>query len=129
MKGVSAIAVLVILIVVGVVVYFIFSGGLGPRPIRTSDNTVVHIVDKLISNSAPFSGAETTIDFSVANSGDKLLDNVTVNFGDVSGFDKYSLGCQIIDSPKSFPVPGKWCNMTGIQPGDAREVRISLIAT
>lgn len=95
MKGDSAAAVLIIvLIIIGIVALFYFYGGgflsgfsgiISQQPIVYS-NDVIQVSDKLVSDSEPYAGQKTTIEFTVRNAGDKNVKGVSVDLEPPTGF-------------------------------------------
>lgn len=131
MKGISA-AIIVVVIVIVAAAVFLFSQNLLPigTTTRTYDNTIIHLTQKLISDNTPLVGEKVSIMFSVANQGDKAVNDVSVNFFDMPGFSNSQLSCQTGDSTQMVPSSdGRTCDIMNIQPGDARQVSLTIVAS
>ena len=127
MKGASLTGLLIVLIIVGVIVYFVFFGSPAGQtiiPPKTFDNTIIQIADKQVTVRNPFVDAETAIIFSVVNAGDKKVD-VDVNFDNVPNlFTIESLSCEA-----GVPSQDKRdCTFSQVESGDSRQVQLKLKA-
>ncbi len=131
MKGVSASIVVVALVVVLVAVFVFYNSGSLPfSPTKTYDNTVIHLTQKLISDSTPLQNEKVNIMFYVTNQGDKTVNDVKVNFFDIVGFSNNVLLCQTGDSTQMVQsTDGRTCDIMNILPGDARQVSLTITAS
>lgn len=87
MRGSSALAVVLIIVVIAGIGFFALQylpGGISSVNINYK-NDVIAVEDVFLSNSKPYEGTDTTLQFNIVNNGDKKVKNVILTFESTGG--------------------------------------------
>ncbi len=141
MRGVSAVAVILVIVVLGVIGYFALQylpTGVGPpKVVITYKNDVITVEDLYVSNLKPYERTDTDIEFLVSNNGDQPVENVVVTFESTGGgfelIQEIDLKCAG-DKPQktSVTVSGRpveeWnkCVFNRVESLDAKAIHLTL---
>ncbi len=115
MRGSSAVTIVAIIVVIAGIGFFALQylpGGI-PSVNINYKNDVIAIEDVFLSNSKPYEGTDTTLQFNVVNNGDKKVKNVILTFESTGGgFDAIKnpsdLKCADVDPQAiTYTVDGK----------------------
>jgi len=148
---------IIVLIILGVALYFLWpylqelisTGGHNYHPPIKCKSDIITVEGSTISNSNPYSGSTTTLTFLIKNNGDRVLDDVEINFFNVPGFNVSELRCEINEmfgskrscnsnaDCQSGEQIGEFCDLTAkkcykgclykeIDPTDTRETSLVL---
>ncbi len=135
LKGASAAVVIIVLLIIGIAVYFLFTSGgnvglfQGGGPViseRSYSNDIISIEDKSISIVDPFANSETSLSFDVKNNGDKDVD-VKVIFTNLPGFSSIEIKC----GDTQFGAGARECDFSGqnrLKSLDAKKITAVLTA-
>lgn len=129
-KGEGAGWIIAIIIILGVIGYFLFSNTSkikadgGKRPIEYK-NDVITLEDYRVTDKSPYENGITTIEFDVKNNGDKTIPYVEVYFFDSGGFKFEELKCEAVNSEK---LGNEKCIFKNLEPLDTRSVLLTLRA-
>jgi hypothetical protein len=143
MAKAQGIAVLILIIAIGVVIYFILStitflppeGGYKPPPI-TYSNDIITVENLEISETEPFPNTPVELSFYIQNNGDKTVPKVEVNFFSPFGkgetdFKINSIECEggnNFTTTQENVIIGGRCEFKEVGEGDMRLVKLKFIA-
>jgi len=132
MKGQAAV-VIIILVVVGVAIYFFWPqisqlfppSGNGGVVTPEYKNDIMEIQDIYISNLKPYAGTKVQIKFWIKNNGDREVEKVKVNFYNLPGFENPEISCELPSEPSTTHS----CVLENMGSLDQREVSLTLDAS